>query len=459
MKKGNYKFLAPTVLLSVLLTGCMGVKQPSSGDESINWDVDIELDSDYECKLDLLIPSGNSNETTMIDKLIEGFNLKFPNISFEKKSVSVNNWEATVRNQNLAGTLPDIIWSNSPDFYYLVSANIAEPLDPYFKKSEEEGVFDLEDDFLKEFIDMGAMKNVHYLLPRSADSVVTFYNKKLLTEAGIDLSVIQNGWTWDTFESVMDQYRTWLNSKGRNDWYCLDGNFTSWLSTPYPILRSYGADVLNPDGSIAIDSEETRQALTMVKNLMTNKYVVEDGVTAGSSFEIGTAPFLFQSASFSLFAERRELKGNIDIVSLPLITANETPKIGAGIAGYAINKKSKQKAAAWQFLNYMMSKEGQELMAEGGLNLPSIRKDLQLTDTYTPKWAEGYEEYNLSAYTYGSEYKITCDFLSYADTRCKADLDLAVKDLFSNTLKSTKTVEQAIKTCVSDIEYALDSII
>ena len=186
---------------------------------------------------------------------------------------------------------------------------------------------------------------------------------------------------------------------------------------------------------------------------MENKYIVEDGVTPGNSFEVGTAPFLFQSASFSLFAERRELKNNIDLVSFPLINAKNSPKIGSGIAGYAINRNSNEKPAAWQFLNFMMSKAGQEKLAEGGLQLPSIRKDLQ--DYKTAKWGEGYTEFNLAAYTYGSEYKIVPEFLSYVDPKIKGDLDLAFKDLFSNTLKRSKTVEKAISTCVLDLEDAL----
>lgn len=456
MKK---KYLFCLSLLPVItLTACLnnGGFNPKTDDSDYEGEGVVDIDENYSCKLKLLIPQGNANETTMIDKCIEGFNEHFPNITFEKSYVSVNNWESTVRNQNLAGTLPDIVWSNSPDFYYLVSAKIAEPLDAYFKNSEDKGLFNLEEDFITSFIDMGAMEGKHYLLPRSCDTVVTFYNKKLLTQAGIDLSVIQDGWTWDTFTSVMAQYRAYLDNKGKTDWYVCDANLTTWLSCNYPILRSYGADVLTKDGKIAIDCQETRDCLTMVRSLMENKYIVEDGVTPGNSFEVGTAPFLFQSASFSLFAERRELQGNIDLVSFPLIQANNTPKIGSGIAGYAINRNSKEKPAAWQFLNYMMSKEGQEKLAEGGLRLPSIRKDLQ--DYKTSSWGEGYRDNNLAAYTYGPEYKIVPEFLSYVDPKIKGDLDLAFKDLFSNTLKRSKTIEKAISTCVLDLQDALDKL-
>ena len=86
------------------------------------------------------------------------------------------------------------------------------------------------------------------------------------------MSVIKDGWSWDTFMNVMGQYRAYLDSKGKADWYCCDANLTTWLSCNYPILRSYGADVLTKDGKIAIDSAETRECLTMVRR--TTTYIV-----------------------------------------------------------------------------------------------------------------------------------------------------------------------------------------
>lgn len=420
---------------------------------SANQGLDITLDKNYKTTISLLIPSGNENETTMIDKLIGGFNEHYPNISFKKNYVAVNSWENTVRNQNLAGSLPDIVWSNSPDFYYLVDANISEDLTPYIEASEKAGEYDFDEDFLTEYFDMGSVKGKNYLIPRSADSVVTFYNKKLLADAGIDTSTIKNGWTWNDFLEINKQYRAYLDGKGQSTYYVTDANLTTWLSTCYPILRSYGGEVLTADGKNAIDSDGTKNALNMVNKMMSDRYIVASGDTPGSSFEAGTAPFLFQSASVSLYAERRALKGNIDIVSFPLIEDNNSPKIGCGIAGYAMNKKSKEKIACWNFLSYLMSAEGQELMAQGGLNLPSIRKDLQ--DFTTAAWGKGYTNFNLDAYTYGSEYKISTDFFSYVDSRYKADIDQAIKDMFYNATRKDKTTDEALTKAIKDINSAI----
>ncbi|MCK9235106.1 MAG: extracellular solute-binding protein [Acholeplasmataceae bacterium] len=447
------KILTLIVLLFglVLVTGCL----PSQDDPPNldDFDAKINIDTNTQANLRILIPGGNLNETTMIESAIEGFNLIYPNINISLSYVSVNAYENTVRNQAAAGVLPDIIWTNTPDILFLIDKNLALPLNQYFELSEEADVFNLEETFHKEFIDMVTVNGNIYAIPRSADSVVTFYNKKLLSEAGVDLTRIQNGWTWETFLDIAREMRTYYDANGMNERYIIDANLTTWLSVNYPMLRSFGADVADAEGNIILDSPETIATLEAVRTLVTERLSVATGMTAGSSFEVGTSPFLFQSAAISLFAERRELKNNIDIVSFPLI--GDSPKIGSGVAGYSINANTQYKDESWAFLNYLLSFEGQERMAEGGLKLPSIRKDL--ADFTTAEWGKGYENLNLGAYLYGPQYKLSIEFLNYFDPKYKPDLDLAIRDLFNNASNPDRTIRDALDIALRDIDDALSN--
>ena len=144
----------------------------------------------------------------------------------------------------------------------------------------------------------------------------------------------------------------------------------------------------------------------------------------------------------------------MDIVSFPLIQDNSsTPKIGSGIAGYCINKTSKYKDLAWQFLTYMLSYDGQQRMGSNGLNLASIRKDL--ADYTTANWGKGYETLNLSAYLYGSDYKMDSKFLSRAPIEAKPDLETAISDLFGNVCNPNKNVADCLQTAIEDLNDAL----
>ena len=458
MRKTNVAVLS-SLFFALALASCGGPGASTSSSVDVLSSTDVSVDPNIQATISILIPSGNENETTMIDKVTQGFNLKFPNVMIEKNYVSVSSYEATVRNQSMAGSLPDIVWTNSPEFYFLIKNNIAEPLDAYINGSQTAGDFNFQTDFKTAYFDMGAAKGSHYVVPRSADSVVTFYNKKLLSDAGIDMSSIKNGWTWADFSAVCAQYRTYLDNNGHSgDYYPVDANLLGWNSVSYPMLRSFGSDVLDDAGKITIDSPETRNALAFMQDMITKRYTVKTGDTAGSSFEIGTAPFIFQSASFSLYNDKRVLHDNIDIVNFPLITGEgtpSTPKIGAGIAGYTINKKASNKALCWQYLNYLLSKDGQNALAEGGLNLAPIRNDLN--DYKTAKWGEGYPTANLEAYLVYDEYKIPEEYLGRVDPKYMADLQLSFQDMISDTTMLRKSIEDTIEDAVTNFEDALSA--
>lgn len=454
-------FLLAATLTIPMFVGCNGDQRNSasqggdtgnSGDGSTN--VDINVDKNIEAEISILIPGGNKNEQTMIDCLIEDFTEEYPNVSISKSYVTISSYESTVRSLAAAGTLDDIIWSNSPDFYYLVSKGYVENLDPYIAASEEAGEFDVSEDFYEEFFESGSLNGNLYCVPRSADSVVTFLNTEILQAAGVDMTKVVNGWSWDDFLDVCAQVRTYMDGHGMSNCYVIDANLTSWLSVCYPLLVSYGADVLDENGKVVLDSEETRRCIEMVREMVKNRYICDSTVSSGSSFESGTSAMLFQSASVSLFANRMTLKGKMDVVSFPLVQDNSTPKIGSGIAGYCIKKDSPNKALCYKFLTYMLSYEGQQRMGENGLNLASIRKDL--SDYTVANWGKGFESLNLSAYLYGSEYKIDSKFLSRADVGAKSDITVALTDLFTNVCNPAKDLDTCLETALEDLEDALD---
>ena len=220
-------------------------------------------------------------------------------------------------------------------------------------------------------------------------------------------------------------------------------------------ILSYGAEVIDEEGKVAIDSEATRQCLEMVAEMVEKRYINDSTVATTGSYDNGKSAMLFQSASVSLYAERLALKGKVDLVSFPLITVNNTPKIGAGIAGYAINAASENKEIAWAFLTYLLSYEGQQKMALNGLNLASIRQDL--ADYKTANWGKGYETLNLSAYPYGSEYKISTDFFVRTTLSAKAGLQQALQQMFNSAsnAEKAKDIDSIIATTVRDMEDAM----
>ena len=248
------KILSLILVLSLslaLMLGCSGTPNtPDTPDEEVS----LTVDPDIEAEISILVPSGNDNEKTMINCLLDDFSMMFPNVTVSMRYVSITNYDSSIRQMAAAGTLPDIIWSNSPDFYYLVNKNLAMNLNGYIEASEAAGVFDLDETFYSEFFDCGSMNGNLYCIPRSSDRVVTFYNKEMFEAAGVDMTKVVDGWTWDDFLDACAKLRTYFDGQGWTDRYIVDANLTGWLSVCYPMLLSYGGEAIDQNGNVVIES-------------------------------------------------------------------------------------------------------------------------------------------------------------------------------------------------------------
>lgn len=462
MKKKFILFPLSFVMIASL-TACDGRANASTSktdDDSSLASVDITVDENIKADLTILVPGSSQQEQSMVKKAFDdGFALNFPNVNLKFSFVSIGSYETTVRQQAMSNSLPDIVWTNSPEYLFLSKNQIAEPLNAYMAASAENGDWDMKD-YKESFFNMGSINSKYYVMPRSADTVVCFFNRTLLKNANIDISKIKNGWTWSDFKEVCQAWRNYQDGRGNtveNGFYCCDPYMTSWNSVSYPMLKSFGGSVIGDDGKVSIDNNGTRAFVNEYRDIVSKGYVVAPGTQAGSSFESGQTPFVFQSASFSHYADGIAAIANddLDVVTMPLINDNNTPFIGAGIAGYTINTKSKNKALAWAFLRYLLTKEGQELMAKGGLNVPPIRNDMD--DFTKEEWGKGYTDKNLSAYTLYPEYKTTDDFLSKADVSKMANLNLAYQDFVSAAGSGKKSVDTVISEAVEDLTDALNS--
>ncbi len=452
--------MAFALIMALSLTACGGGGGTSNnGSADVTpGHVNINLDRNVEADISILIPGGNSNEETMIRALIDDFALLYPRVNIEINYVTITSYESTIRNLSRSDMLDDIIWSNSPDFYFLTANNLVYNLNPYVEASEAAGVFNLKEDFYSEYFDMGRFNDMLFCVPRSADSVVTFINTDIFSKAGITQEEIagyqQNGWDWNQLLDVCARIRKYFDEHGQGSAYVLDANLVGWLSVNYPMLLSYGVDVVDANGNISFDKAKVKECLELVRYMVEQRYIVDSQVASGSSFETGTSAMLFQSSSVSHYADRKALENKVDLIPFPLIKTRNNPKIGCGIAGYCINKNTKYADVCWAFLNYMLTREGQQAMADNGLNLAPIRKDLATADD--ANWKKNYPNVNMQAYLFGSEYKTSTDFLSRITTSAKTDFEQAIIDMFASACNQSKSIDDAIDRCLEDMNDALD---
>ena len=182
-----------------------------------------------------------------------------------------------------------------------------------------------------------------------------------------------------------------------------------------------------------------------------------------SSFEGGSGALLFQSATIDKFENLAVTRGKFDVCSFPLING-ENSAIGHGFAGYAVNRKLKDEPkkleAALAFMAYLMSEDGQQIIAkEGGLTLPSIRSGLS-QENPDAIWHKEYTEkgFNVAAYAYGSQYKTDLDFIGYIDPIFASDVVSAIRT-YVGSYAVKETPANALKYFKADIDDAFNSVV
>lgn len=380
----------------------------------------IEVDPNITATLRLAYKSENV-EGDIAQGLADGFKKIFKNVTVTVEGYNGDALQAVTR-YNQANDMPDIFMSESFSMLSLSpTKNLLLNFTPYIEAEEKAGTFS-RGDYYEAYLRLGQLDfaGVQYMIPRSADRVVCHYNKYLIKQAeaatGKDiLSKIHNGWTWEEFYDVCADLKSAKNAKGgAMFWYLLDEQM-KWEAVWNPIFQTYGATYVSGEKDCALTDAAAENALKHMKKW------VDDGIcaspTSGQSadFEHGKGVFYFNSMASSREASTvmdayeetdhaftvENVYDFYDVVTFPVDANN--PKIGAGAAGYCGYAKSEHPELVWQFMKYLLSKDGQNAIADAGVNYVPVRKDMaDFKDSENNHWGKGYEKLNLNAYIYKS---------------------------------------------------------
>lgn len=475
MKRQLFKALA-IIVSAFLLVGCT----PRLNNPETNYDVNLDVVSNYEVEGTLKVGiTSVYTERWLIDALIEEYNQVYPNVEVKVDEVQgaynntlVGYWQAE---QNTPGIMPDILVSNSTDMHSIIENGILLDLQKYVDESVKAGLLDLSD-FHEDYWKLGQenFNGDQYVLPRSADRVVTHLNQTLFETIFKDYSddelpftpiegtkVPANGWTWQEFMDTCEVIRKWYDDNGRKEQYLVDAYF-DWEPIFNAIFRSEGAELIDKDQNVLVDTPEVKKSVELMNECIEKRYVAPPGTSVQGNYEGGQGIMLFNSAYAQRFYTSLTIDQQYDynLTTFPLINGEEGPSyIGAGVAGYAMASTSRNKDLAWTFLLFMLSKDGQNALASGGMTTLPIRKDLE--DPATNVWGKNLMDkgINMSAYTYGTERCVITDYyLNTGKPNIYNDLMTRVSEMLNTSLgRDEATRSQKIAECQEYLEYLIES--
>jgi len=459
--------LALTLLLAIgVATGCgtttSSVKKPT--------EVNLHPDENITATLSVAVEN-YAAEKQIIEEIGSILTEKYPNVEIKIETIAgtiSNQYANWFRND----TVPDILVNNSFDMFTLSDKGILSDLTPYLEAeaADPESTFDIND-YYESYFKMGQANfdGEQYMIPRSADRVVCHYNRAIFEAAGIDLkpetTLVKNGWTWEDFLKVCAKLRAYYDSQEGLKKYTLIDTYFTWEAVYNPIFESYGVEYYDENGNVAIESENTKKALEFMRSIIDNRYASKPSVEA-ASMAGNKGCMLFHSQAASLMAtqlseyypDAEKVSDYYDVVTMPVIPGHE--KIGCGAAGYSVYEDSPNKDLAWQFLKILLSKEGQNIMADSGSNYVPVRKDMADYTDSENHWGKGFEDLNLSAYTYNCgangdpDWNCYTTYIARKAPKYASSVGGAITSLVTNYCNGYD-YETVIKSCTNAINRIL----
>ncbi len=268
-----------------------------------------------------------------------------------------------------AGTPTDVVLINYRRYAGFAAKGLLEPLGPYLASSRVIA----EDDFYPEAMEPFYFNRQLVCLPQNVSSLVIYYNKALFDQAGLPYP--SDRWNWDDFLATAQALTRDFDGDGQTDQYGLGIEPSLQRVLPF-IWQSRGTvvdDVARPH-SLELNSPRTLKALQWFVDLQVVHHVVPNAEAEAA--EHGEDRFL--NGRLAMFANSRrgvptyrEITAfDWDVAPLPMNRGRQSGILHAD--AYCLAAAAPDKDAAWHFIEFANSSEGQSIVAESGRTVPSL---------------------------------------------------------------------------------------
>lgn len=363
------------VALLVLLTGCSGAWKSNSelgtGAPTINQSVGT---------VTLRYMIWDKNQVHAYQKIIAAFRQIHPEINIDIQVIPWSNYWEKLMTEIAGGTAPDVFWGYIPRVPSLAERNALLPISEYIKR-EVIDLASLNQALVKGF----NYKGEQYGIPKDWDSMGVFYNKTLLKQAGYekypqhlswnpedggsfvkflqDLTVDANG--KHPYEQGFDpnnivQYG--INYTDRGEWD--PGEFVSFA-------KSNGAELM-VNGQFK-PSDRLIAVMQFVNDLVFKYHVapkyMDIKLTGSDQMFVSGQTVLWITGSWQMMPVKQKASFEWGIAALPNGPGQRRAVRVNGLADH-IYAHTPHKDEAWQFVQFILSKDAQDILAETGTVFP-----------------------------------------------------------------------------------------
>jgi multiple sugar transport system substrate-binding protein len=312
---------------------------------------------------------GDAAERDAYLNLVEAFHQEHENIHVEVTHIpSQSDYRTRLVTDFAAGQPPDISLMNYRRFGSFAAQDQLEPLGPYLDRSQ----LIQAEDFYPNVIEPFKWQSTLMCLPQNISSLVIYYNKDLFDAAGVPYP--PNKWKWEDFLATAIALTQDSDGDGRMDQYGVGIEPTLFRLAPF--VWQNGGVIVDNDLSptrLTLTRFPSQEALQWFVDLRLVHGVVptreeEASQDSESRFIAGTTAMYFNSRRGT--PSYREIESFAwDIAPLP------DGVTSAGILhsdAYCLSKSTANKDAAWTFIEFANSVQGQTIVAASGRTVPSL---------------------------------------------------------------------------------------
>lgn len=312
--------------------------------------------------------SGDPAEQQAYLTLVEAFHEQHPDIHVEVTHIpSDRDYRTRLVTDFAAGTAPDVTLMNYRRIASFVANDLLEPLSPYIEGSDLIN----PQDFYPVTIDAFTWQGQIMCIPQNVSSLVVYYNQDLFDEAGVAYPA--DDWSWDDFVATAVALTKDGDGDGRIDQYGLGVEPSLYRLSPF-VWQNSDVIVNNDPAPTymtltrpnALEAFQWFVDLWQVHGVVPDR-VAEEAQDSESRFIAGTTAMFLDSRRGT--PSYREIEAfTWDVAPLP------RGERVAGILhsdGYCMSATTENKEAAWTFIEFANSDEGQSIIVETGRTVPS----------------------------------------------------------------------------------------
>ncbi len=382
--------------------------------------------------------------------VVEAYGAKYPNVKISTNVVPFADYQTKLFTALAGGDTADVFFMREGQvFQTYVQKGLCMKLDDLIASTG------LDTTPFANYLPQCTVNGGIYELPYRGGGHHLYYNKKMFDEAGIPYPDMYKSYTWAEMREVCQKL-----SKGEG----AEKNFGVYMmGFPWMILfqaMQRGTKIVDNDLNVDLDSDAVRQALEWYYNTcvvdgsqLTPAEATAVNAATTANFVAGHTAMIIGGDYMGTNFQNKTNSGEIDFPwGMARDPCDEDVEYSTHSVATccAINSKAKNPELAFHFLSFLVSEEGQTLVAKAG-SKPAIT-----TDAIVNTWRE-----NITCYTkemadlYFEPVKCFSEPMNaagpYADTILREEFSLYLTE-------NGQSLDDTINNCVQRLQEEIANL-